>query len=564
MSLSLILGVAVEVFVPLYYKEIFDLFVESSELNKAQFASEMFEIVKHIAYLFLFLFISWRVNEFSNNYFQTSIMRNIANECFEFLNRHSFRFFSDHFSGSLVRKVNRLVRAFENFADRIYWDFTALIVRIISMTVVIYVFSPLLAGIILAWIIVFIFISYILAKWKYPLDIISNKADSQISAVLADVISNNLNVKLFNSHNFELENFRVKSEDQRIKAKRAWDFSSKVNAFQGAFMITLELLIISVTIYLWRENLVTPGFFVLIQAYLIHLFTRIWDFRRVIQDLFWAFANAEEMMEILTTEPEIKSVKNAEKINIQRGEVEFKKVSFEYSSGQKVLNNFNLKISPGEKIALVGHSGEGKTTIAKLLIRLFDIQKGEILFDEQNIAMAEIDSVRGSISLVPQDPALFHRSLFDNIRYGKKNASKKEVIAASKLANCHEFILRTKYKYNTMVGERGVKLSGGERQRIAIARAILEDAHIIILDEATSSLDSYSEKLIQQALHRLLKGKTAIMIAHRLSTIMEADRILVMKNGKISESGTHQSLLKKKGGMYRHLWEIQAGGFIGE
>jgi ABC-type multidrug transport system fused ATPase/permease subunit len=224
------------------------------------------------------------------------------------------------------------------------------------------------------------------------------------------------------------------------------------------------------------------------------------------------------------------------------------------------LDDLDLRISPHEKIALVGPSGAGKSTLVKLLFRQYDIDKGKILIDGQSISAMTQDSLHDAIALVPQDPALFHRSLMDNIRYGRRDATDEEVVLAAKKAHCHEFISELSDGYNTLVGERGIKLSGGERQRVAIARAILKDAPILVLDEATSSLDSESESLIQDALKILMKDKTVIVIAHRLSTIIQMDRIVVMEKGKVVDMGTHDELMNKVG-IYQKLWNIQAGGF---
>jgi len=249
---------------------------------------------------------------------------------------------------------------------------------------------------------------------------------------------------------------------------------------------------------------------------------------------------------------------------VKKGTVEFQKVNFYYHRTRKILSNFNLKVAAGEKVALVGPSGAGKTTVVKLLLRLYNITAGKILIDGQNIAEISQESLWENTSLVPQDPLLFHRTLMENIRYGKPTATDAEVIAAAKLAHCHEFISEFPDQYDTFVGERGIKLSGGERQRVAIARAILRDAPILMLDEATSSLDSHSEHLIQDALNNLMKNKTVIVIAHRLSTIMKMDRIVVIDHGRIVEQGTHQSLLHKKQSAYKALWKLQAGGFIAD
>ncbi len=267
------------------------------------------------------------------------------------------------------------------------------------------------------------------------------------------------------------------------------------------------------------------------------------------------------MVEILETPHEIKDKLGARALAAPSGKIEFIDVDFAFQETRYILKKFNLEVSAGEKVALVGLSGAGKTSIAKLLLRFHDVSAGKILIDGQNIADVTQQSLREKVALVPQEPILFHRTLKENILYGRRDAGNEEVIDAAKKAHCHEFIRRLPYGYETYVGERGIKLSGGERQRIAIARAILKNAPILVLDEATSSLDSESEAMIQDALEKLMKGKTAIVIAHRLSTVMKMDRIIVISKGKVVTTGTHQSLIREKG-IYKTLWEIQAGGFM--
>jgi ABC-type multidrug transport system fused ATPase/permease subunit len=257
----------------------------------------------------------------------------------------------------------------------------------------------------------------------------------------------------------------------------------------------------------------------------------------------------------------VEDVPGAPDLVVGGGAISVRTVAFAYKADRAIVKNLSLEIPSGQKVAFVGPSGGGKTTITKLLLRLYDVTSGGIYIDNQNIAEVTQDSLRQAIAFVPQEPALFHRSLMDNIRYGNPAATDAEVIKAAKLAHAHEFIVKTDEGYNTLVGERGVKLSGGERQRVAIARAILKNAPILILDEATSSLDSESEHLIQDALKTLMKNKTVIVIAHRLSTVMQMDRIVVIQNGKVIEDGKHAELIKAKKGTYQKLWEIQAGGF---
>jgi ATP-binding cassette subfamily B protein len=291
----------------------------------------------------------------------------------------------------------------------------------------------------------------------------------------------------------------------------------------------------------------------------------LWQFNRTYRNLENSISEAAQFTELLLQEPAIREVANPKNLRVTKGEVEFKNVHFDYDEGRgnPLFKDLDLHIKPGEKIALVGHSGGGKTTITKLLLRFIDINGGELLIDGQNIANVKLVALRDAIAYVPQEPMMFHRTIRENIRYGKLNATNEQVISAAKKANAHEFIMSLPESYETMVGERGVKLSGGQRQRIAIARAIIKDAPILVLDEATSALDSESEKLIQDALWKLMQDRTAIVVAHRLSTIRKVDRIIVLDHGEIIEQGTHDQLLVHKG-QYAKLWAHQSGGFIEE
>ena len=276
-----------------------------------------------------------------------------------------------------------------------------------------------------------------------------------------------------------------------------------------------------------------------------------------------AIGESAEMLEILDEPHEI--IDHSDKtLNVTAGKVEFAHITFAYGYGKAIFNNLDLRIQPGEKVAIVGQSGSGKTTLVKLLFRFYDIQWGNILVDGQDIAQVTQDSLRGNVSMVPQDTVLFHRSIRENIAYGDPDASEEEIVAAAKMARCHEFITKLSHGYDTLVGERGIKLSGWERQRVAIARAILENKRILVLDEATSSLDSESEQLIQEAMDEVMKNKTTIVIAHRLSTIMKIDRIIVMDKWAIIEKWSHKELLAKENGIYKKLRNIQSGGFIAE
>jgi ATP-binding cassette subfamily B protein len=301
---------------------------------------------------------------------------------------------------------------------------------------------------------------------------------------------------------------------------------------------------------------------ILIVNYSMTVMGELWDVNNIFRTINRVFGDAYEMTMILVTTNNVVDVSNAKKLSVKKGELEFDNVRFKHHDAKEaIFDNFNLDIKPGERIGLVGVSGSGKTTLTKLLLRFADVQAGEIRIDGQDISKVQQVSLRESIAYVPQETSLFHRSIADNIAYAHPNATRAEIIRAAKLANAHEFIKDLPDGYETLVCERGIKLSGGQRQRVAIARAILKDAPILVLDEATSALDSESEALIQDALIKLMKGRTSIVVAHRLSTIASLDRIVVLENGKIIEQGSHAELIKK-GGAYNKLWSRQSGAFL--
>jgi ATP-binding cassette subfamily B protein len=420
---------------------------------------------------------------------------------------------------------------------------------------------PKLAVYVFIWCLLYLLFSYAYSIFKLPYDIKRAAADTKTTAQLADSITNNINIKLFTNYERENKRFFGVTQEQFALRKKSWDLGTIGDLIQSLLMIGLEFLIIYLGIKDWQRNVLQVGDIALIQFYLLRISDKLWNTGRNIRNIYEAIADANEMTEILVKPHEVVDKSKARVFKFRQGAIEFSKVFFTYKEGVEVLRDFDLQIKPGEKVALIGSSGGGKSTLIKLLFRFYDIQNGKIVIDGQDISAVTQDSLRKNLSLVPQDPILFHRSLMENIRYGKPEASEAEVIEASRIAHCHEFISRFPQGYETLVGERGVKLSGGERQRVAIARAVLKNAPILVLDEATSSLDSESEMLIQDALKKLMKGKTVIVVAHRLSTIMQMDRIIVIDGGRIVEEGKHKELLKAQEGIYQKLWNIQAGGF---
>ncbi len=555
-----IVAVGLDAVGPWYFKQLIDQLSTNQPANGVP--SLVWTFVSILIFLAIIRWICWRLVGFFTSFWQTNVMSDLQQTSFNYLLGHSYKFYSDNFTGSLVRKVGRISRAFERLADEIQFSFIPIVVIIIGSVIGLSLRFPFIALAFFLWFCLFIVFNYIASLWKMKIDIQRVAVDSEATGQLSDSLTNNLNIKLFNGVRQEQSRYAEIQGKWKALQIKGWNRGEIVYAIQHVIMIFFNFSLVIWGIYLWSKGVLTVGDLVLIDSYLGAVSSRLWNIGRSFRNVFESMADAGEMVEILELPYEVQDKLKAKKLTVKSGHIEFNKVSFYFQSTRAVLKDFNLDIKPHEKIALVGASGAGKTTITKLLFRFHDIAGGQILIDGQNIADVTQESLRQHIALVPQEPILFHRTLMDNIRYGRRDATDAEVISAAKKARCHEFIKQTTEGYNTFVGERGIKLSGGERQRVAIARAILKNAPILVLDEATSSLDSESEQLIQAALAELMKDKTTIVIAHRLSTIMMMDRIIVIEAGKVVDSGTHEELLSKKG-IYKKLWNIQAGGFAG-
>jgi len=558
---AIILGSLADITTPLFYKQFVNVLSVSHLGNQADF-HKLLGILLVILAINLLAWLFYRIATFVNNYFQPKVMADLQDTCFNYLHGHSFGFFVNRFVGGLVRKVGRLIRGFEDITDAWYWNILRITISLLAVLVVIFI-NYWRVGLIMAiWLVAYLFINYALTLRKLKLDEAAAQVDTEVTSYLADTITNQANLKIFTSVGEEAESFANVTNKQFKISKRSWDFDATIEAVQAFFMVALEFMVFYYGLTLWFKSLVTVGDFILVQAYITQVFSQLWGFGRIIRRTYRSLADAEEMVEILNTPHSVVDKQPRRELIVTRGQVEFRNISFNYGSSSEVIKNFSLLVRPGEKVGLVGPSGAGKTTLAALLFRFYDCTAGGIYIDGQNTAEVTQESLRRQISLVPQDTMLFHRTLLENIRYGRRSASDDEVKEAARQAHCEEFIERLTDGYNTYVGERGVKLSGGERQRVAIARAILKNAPLLLLDEATSSLDSQVETLIQDALEKLMAGRTTIVIAHRLSTIMKMDRIVVLRQGQIQEVGSHYELLKKQGGLYKTLWELQAGGFL--
>jgi ATP-binding cassette subfamily B protein len=562
LALFIVLASVAAIIVPIFYKQFFDII--SAGGDKTAIAGQLLKIIIEIAFLNGLIWLFYRLATIYNNIYQTGTIARLKQQAYDYLIEHSYSFFSNNFTGSLVQRVNRFARAFETLSDRLVWDVLPLFVRIISIIIVVAFINKWIALIIFVWIVIFLGFNIIFSRWKLKYDILVAEIDSKTTGYLADTITNQNTIQLFNGQKFESNGYKTVTNEQAKMTKTSWNLDAIMEGGQAFLGFIIQFLLFYFAIKYWGQGLITIGVFVLLQVYIIGLIDQLWSFTRVVRNAYQAYADAKEMVEILLLSHEIKDIPEAKEFLADKGEIEFQNLTFAFNKTRKVLENINLTIKPGEKVALVGPSGAGKTTFVRLLLRLYSAAAGKILIDHTDISKVTQNSLRKNISMVPQDPILFHRTLAENIGYGGRDKTKQEIEKAATLAHCDEFIKDLPYGFETYVGERGVRLSGGERQRVAIARAILKAAPILILDEATSSLDSRSEMLIQDALNTLMQGKTTIVIAHRLSTIQKMDRIIVIDQGKIAEQGSHRDLLAKKDSLYKKLWTLQAGGFLKE
>lgn len=487
----------------------------------------------------------------------------LYNDAMIYLMEKDLAFFHDNFAGSLTKKVVGYAKNFEGLMDTFSMSIMTNVIPLFFVVYVLWRYSPWLVITLLVLVSLTFVALRPLIKRRQKLVAAREAASNVAAGHVADVLANMDTVRAFARESFELE-----SHDKHVwhftrMVKAAWDYhNTRIDAATSPFYIMTNTIGLALALMIGGNGQTLAVVFITFSYY--SSFTRVlWEFNRIYRNIENAITEGAQFTELLLDEPAITDSPVTRPFAVSEGKIELKNVDFKYhdSSGEHLFNRLNLEIKGGEKVALVGHSGGGKTTVTRLLLRFMDIDDGQILIDGQDIAKIKQDDLRSAIAYVPQEPAMFHRSLEDNIRYGKLDASDEDVRSAAKAAHADEFIQRLAQGYDTLVGERGVKLSGGQRQRIAIARAMLKNAPILILDEATSALDSESEKLIQDALWKLMQNRTALVIAHRLSTIQKMDRIVVLDQGEIVEQGSHKELLSTKG-IYAKLWAHQSGGFL--
>ena len=487
----------------------------------------------------------------------------ITASMFDYLINHSYSYFQHNFSGSLANKINDMSKnAVLIISDLIDHFFARTLCLIVGATTM-YMVHPFFAFVLVTWIFIFISASIILSKKAQQYSEIFSHSRSAIVGKIVDSLGNILNIKLFARQKYESHYLKTFLKDSAEKDIRTHWYLFKIKTFYSISITILVAVMVWLLIYERAQNAITVGDFALILTLNLFLVEEV----KFLTDQLVPFSEqlgiCRQALSLIATKHEITDQPRATQLKITAGEIIFDQVHFKYKKGQNVFTDKSITIEPGQKVGLVGYSGSGKTTFVNLILRFFDIDSGRILIDGQDIKTVTEESLHSQIAMIPQDPILFHRSLLENIRYGLLDATEEQIIESSKMAHCHEFIEKLPEGYQTLVGERGIKLSGGQRQRIAIARAILKNAPILILDEATSSLDSVTENYIQESLALLMQNRTCLVVAHRLSTLFHMDRILVFNEGQVIEDGSHSELISENG-HYAALWSMQAGGFLDE
>jgi ATP-binding cassette subfamily B protein len=544
---------------PYIFKKIVDVITEGGVAHVG--AAWNWAIIYVVFFMFLPLLL-WRLSGFSGMRWAVGVRATANNALISYVTRHSHDYFHNRFAGALGGKIGNTSQAVTSLVEKFLWSHIILTVTLLTTFALAFHTNLVVGLLFVGWLAVSAPINFYMARKMVSAGARVQREDTRVRAQIIDLLTNIGAMHDFARRTFELSNVRERVVGRYKAGLNNWTLGEISRVISNSIQLVFVCIIIFFAIHAWSIGVATAGDIILILALIGTLGFRMEELGRTINDFGQNYGEISEGLDDLLNTYDVVDSKDAKPLVAKAGEIKFTDVSFQYENGNRVvLSDFSLHVEPGQKIGLVGRSGAGKSTLMKLLLRHYDLTAGAIEIDGQNIASTTQESVRASIATVPQEPILFHRSIRENIAYGKAGATEEEVIEAAKLAHAHAFIKTLPLKYDTMVGERGIKLSGGERQRITLARALLKPAKILLLDEATSALDSESEGAIQEALETLMEGKTVIAIAHRLSTLSKMDRIIVLDEGKIVEDGTHKKLLRDKG-LYAELWARQSGGYI--
>lgn len=506
---------------------------------------------------------TWRGIDYIRYKYIPLILNSIMGETMEYVLQKSYQYYQDNLTGKISKQICNLADGIGRLITDIASDFLRGFLTLIAVFITIYFVNPLFFLTMLIWIIFFVSISLMMSKKLVLLSDAQAFHESIVVGELVDSLSNHNNIRIFSQNAYEKFRMIPFFEKQREANANNYFYAFILHSIQGGMIAILMGFSAYLLFSLYSKNLVTIGDFVLILGLLMETAHLMWWTMSQVDEFNKAVGRCKQSLISLMDTIEIKDQENAAVLKCKKGQISFNKVKFHYKGTTPLFEDKSITIHSGQKVGLVGYSGSGKSTFVNLILRIYEVDDGSILIDNQDIKTVTQDSLRQNIAMIPQDPTLFHRSIMENIQYGKIDAKKEEVIEAAKKAHADEFINKLPLGYESLVGERGVKLSGGQRQRISIARAILKNAPILILDEATSQLDSIIENYIQESLFELMKNKTTLVIAHRLSTLLYMDRILVFDQGKIIQDGSHQELLAQDG-LYKRMWNAQIGGFLPE
>ena len=480
---------------------------------------------------------------------------------YAYLQQHSLRYFSNHFAGSLAHRISETAISVNHTTWSVLFDFWPISITFVVSVILLSNVHAELGAFVAGWVFLYVGISFWLATKCRPYAQNFAATRSLVNGKIVDTVTNMLNAKLFARLDYEREYLEGFLETEVREGRRTFWYMERVRWFQFTAAAMLKVGAIAYSLLLWVDGEISVGDFAMCTGLALLIIGDARNLTRRFLEFFEYVGNVANGVDTIVKPHEIVDVRDAKPLCVTAGRIEFRDVCFAYESGRPVFKKLNVVIEPGQRVGLVGFSGSGKSTFVSLILRSYEPQSGAVLIDEQDITKVTQESLHQQVSLIPQDPSLFHRTLKENIAYGCPQAADNEIQQATHLAHADTFIEAMPESYASLVGERGVKLSGGQRQRIAIARVMLKDSPILILDEATASLDSMTEKTIQENLDRVMGRKTVIAIAHRLSTIAHLDRILVFDQGRIVEDGSHEALLAEKGFYYR-LWTMQAGGFL--
>ncbi len=505
------------------------------------------------------VFSNWLKNHYVNR-LETKMIADLKRKYFNHLIELDHIFHVTHKTGSLISRLTRAAGSIERLTDVIVYNFISLFVQIAAAIFTLIYLDYISAIVIFATTLAFIISSFVIQKLQEESNLKANLSEDIEKGNIADFFTNIDSIKYFGKEKIVRSKYQDLTENTKNAYLKNWDYFKWLSAIQTLILGLGFFFIILFPLLQYFKGETTLGTIAFVYSVFLGLVGEMYGFVHGIRGFYRSMADFQDLFEYGKIKKEIIDKPGAKELKIKDGDIEFKNITFNYGK-RTIFNNFSLKIPKNKKIALVGHSGSGKTTLVKLLYRFYDINKGEILIDKTNIKDVKQECLREEMSIVPQEAVLFDDTVFNNIAFSNPKANKEQVFKAIKFAQLDKIIESFTKKENTIVGERGVKLSGGEKQRVSIARAILANKKILVLDEATSSLDSITEHEIQQDLQKLMQGRTTIIIAHRLSTIMNADKIIVMKKGKIVQEGTHRQLINRQG-EYRNLWNIQKGGYI--